>query len=72
MSLYEFTAYEPINHYALQRLQNRGDVYGWAPLAGEDGPSAVLLISEDAAAESFPIFVGGIRIVLKQIPQPMR
>ena len=62
--------FEAINVYALERLRSRGDVYGWAPLENDEEPSALLLISQDTPADSFPASISGIRLVLKRISPP--
>jgi hypothetical protein len=62
--------FEAVNLYALQRIKNRGDVYGWAPLEEGPVPRAVLLISRDAPPESFPEEVSGVELVLKPVEEP--
>jgi hypothetical protein len=62
-------SFEDVDSYALERLREQGDVYGWMPLEG-DLPQAVLLISRSAAPSSFPDEIAGVHIRLEQIDPP--
>ena len=59
-----------VGAYALERLRTRGDVYGWGPLEGGDQPRALLLVAPDAAPDSFPEKIAGVRLVI-EVAEPL-
>ena len=62
--------FDPIARYFLRRVTERGDIYGWAPIAGPQPLQALLLVALDAPEESFPAEIGGIGVVLKHVSAP--
>lgn len=62
--------FDPVARYFLRRVSERGDVYGWAPIAGSEPPQALLLVALDASAESFPTEIDGIGLVLEHVSAP--
>jgi hypothetical protein len=61
-----------VDEYVRTRLSSRGDVYGWARLEQAANPAALILADEAAPDDSFPETIGGVRIVLKKGPPPVR
>ena len=61
-----------VDAYVRQRFEREGDVYGWAPSNDAERPTAVLLVSEFAAEESFPTAIDEIGVLLRHTSQPER